>query len=104
LQDGGVSWFLLTKITSFHPHDTVSATISSTLFHGSSGNCSRAILEGIAVDMPVVARDLNGRWVEDGARLGDEDVDEAVGVEEDIVDEMELVVPGVELPAFDVDD
>ncbi len=54
--------------------------------------------------MPVVARDLNGRWVEDGARLGDEDVDEAVGVEEDIVDEMELVVPGVELPAFDVDD
>lgn len=31
-------------------------------------------------------------------------MDEAVGVEEDIVDEMELVVPGVELPVFDVDD
>jgi len=31
-------------------------------------------------------------------------VDEAVGVEEDIVDEMELVVPGVELPVFEVDD
>ncbi len=31
-------------------------------------------------------------------------MDEAVGVEEDIVDEMELVVPGVELPVFEVDD
>ncbi len=31
-------------------------------------------------------------------------MDEAVGVEEDIVDEMKLVVPGVELPVFDVDD
>lgn len=54
--------FLLTKIARFHPHDAVSATISSTLLHGSSGNCSRAILEGIAVDIPVVARYLNGHW------------------------------------------
>lgn len=61
-------------------------TISSTLFHGPNANYSRAILEGIAVDIPVVARDSNRRRVEDGVRLGDEDVDEYIGVKEDIID------------------